>query len=239
MIKGRKKNPPKQQILLNLHADGLGYDWNGLAWGATLWCLQGPSQAQLSHNLKGGEKKLCPFCVQTFAGPGISAGSQQKTYLIHAVKDLEPDACLGHSVLTQQDFSLMLSFQDKCQQVMNFAFFHSYSFRAWLSISAEFINGKCQAFWRVVFFFFTPIVLVSESKGKKNNSLFPFLYFYKTLHWSNRAVLLGAQTILCSREDSNLFVWHPLGLAHWAVLAHLRNVCDTAIAHLAGLNCTK
>lgn len=73
--------------------------------------------------------------------------------LIHAVKDLEPDACLGHSVLTQQDLSLMLSFQDNCQQVMNFAFFHSYSFRAWVFISAEFMNGKCQTFWLFFFFF--------------------------------------------------------------------------------------
>lgn len=38
-----------------------GYDWNSLGWGAALWWLQGPFQAQLSHNLKGREKGFVPF----------------------------------------------------------------------------------------------------------------------------------------------------------------------------------
>lgn len=98
-----------------------------------------------SHNLQGGKKKafslLCPdmcrswhLCRLTIEDLSYSCCKRSGTW--HFSWALSPN---------WQDLPLTLSFQDKCQQVMNSVFFHSCSFRAWISVSAEFMNGKCQA----------------------------------------------------------------------------------------------
>lgn len=207
----------------------LGYVWRRVDW----WWRQAPHQAYLSHNLQGGKKAfslLCPdlcrswhLCRLTIEDLTYSCSKRSGTW--HFSWALSPDRiCLWHS-----PFKTSVS---RWRTLYSFTPAASVSG----SVSAEFMNGKCQA----LHFFSRPVALMSENKGKMNNTFLPSIFYFASSYTGERAVLLGVQktqTTTCSREDSSTSLWHLPGLAHWVVSIGDNHRCDIVTVHLAGLHC--
>lgn len=207
----------------------LGCVWSRVDW----WWQQAPYQAYLSHNLQGGKKAfslLCPdlcrswhLCRLTIEDLTYSCSKRSGTW--HFSWALSPDRiCLWHSPSRQvsagDELCILSLLQLQCLDL--------FLQNLWMVNVKPFV------------FFSRPVVLMSENKGKMNNTFLSSIFYFASSYTGERAVLLGVQktqTATCSREDSSTSLWHLPGLAHWVVSIGDNHRCDIVTVHLAGLHC--